>query len=83
MTLENCCEVWKGDGQCDDVNNNAICEYDGGDCCGKTAIKQYCFNCSCLGIFIHQCNQGAIFSGAGVSIAILGPPELNDTPFKP
>merc|ERR1712203_884454 len=25
---------WKGDGNCDDNNNNAGCTWDGGDCCG-------------------------------------------------
>ncbi len=25
--------LFKGDGYCDDVNNNAACGYDGGDCC--------------------------------------------------
>ena len=25
---------WQGDNVCDDDNNNANCNYDGGDCCG-------------------------------------------------
>ena len=43
-----CCgdEKYKGDGVCDDANNNAGCEYDGGDCCvvslGGPVNKQYC-----------------------------------------
>ena len=28
---------YKGDGNCDDDNNNEGCAYDGGDCCAKTA----------------------------------------------
>merc|ERR1712032_1262967 len=28
---------YKGDGNCDDNNNNCGCGYDGGDCCAKTA----------------------------------------------
>merc|ERR1712176_877672 len=28
---------YKGDGNCDDENNNCGCAYDGGDCCEKTA----------------------------------------------
>ena len=28
---------YKGDGNCDDANNNEGCDYDGGDCCSKTA----------------------------------------------
>merc|ERR1712048_588190 len=27
---------YKGDGNCDDANNNCGCEYDGGDCCAKS-----------------------------------------------
>merc|ERR1712224_499478 len=46
-------EAWKGDGNCDDVNNNKGCEYDGGDCCegtskgGKVRTK-FCAKCECL-----------------------------------
>ena len=29
--------AYKGDGNCDDGNNNEGCEYDGGDCCAATA----------------------------------------------
>ena len=32
--------VYRGDGYCDDGNNNCGCEYDGGDCCGKTRSDQ-------------------------------------------
>merc|ERR1711979_145605 len=44
---------YKGDGNCDDENNNCGCDYDGGDCCAKTAkggkVKtQYCKDCKCL-----------------------------------
>merc|ERR1712032_1408488 len=43
---------YKGDGNCDDSNNNCGCEYDGGDCCGytlgKKVNKQYCNQCKCL-----------------------------------
>merc|ERR1712046_413140 len=28
--------VYKGDGNCDDDNNNKGCDFDGGDCCVKT-----------------------------------------------
>ena len=31
-------EEWKGDGDCDDDNNNKACEWDGGDCCDDNAI---------------------------------------------
>ena len=38
---------YKGDGNCDDANNNKGCAYDGGDCCYKTVKggkvkKDYC-----------------------------------------
>merc|ERR1712100_196136 len=40
-----------GDGYCDDGNNNAGCDWDGGDCCGtsdKAKQYNYCNDCSCL-----------------------------------
>ena len=44
------CEVddYKGDGYCDDGNNNCGCEYDGGDCCNPNANMDYCTKCECL-----------------------------------
>merc|ERR1719158_1936634 len=39
---------WKGDNYCDDGNNNAGCEWDGGDCCGDDVNEQYCSACECL-----------------------------------
>merc|ERR1711907_624378 len=46
------CEIhaWKGDGKCDDGNNNCGCGWDGGDCCGKSGGSlpfAYCSNCQC------------------------------------
>merc|ERR1719263_1234668 len=45
-------EEYKGDGNCDDDNNNKGCEYDGGDCCAKSlggpVKKAYCKECKCL-----------------------------------
>ena len=40
--------LWKGDNSCDDENNNAGCDWDGGDCCGDNVDKQYCTACECL-----------------------------------
>merc|ERR1711988_1114653 len=40
--------TYKGDGNCDDDNNNCGCDYDGGDCCGPNADKNYCTDCQCL-----------------------------------
>merc|ERR1712222_154791 len=44
---------YKGDGNCDDANNNKGCAYDGGDCCAKTVKggqvnKKYCKECKCV-----------------------------------
>merc|ERR1712224_65540 len=44
---------YKGDGNCDDENNNCGCGYDGGDCCKKTVAggtvkTKYCKACKCL-----------------------------------
>merc|ERR1712139_45408 len=43
---------YKGDGNCDDDNNSAGCEFDGGDCCakslGSSVKKDYCKQCKCL-----------------------------------
>merc|ERR1719367_353667 len=42
---------WKGDDYCDDENNNAACDFDGGDCCQEDPIKgwdNYCKECECL-----------------------------------
>merc|ERR1719174_1036384 len=43
---------YKGDGNCDDENNNCGCDYDGGDCCAKSlkkpVNKKYCKQCKCL-----------------------------------
>ena len=37
----------KGDGYCDDSNNNADCDFDGGDCCLNLIINQFCSECWC------------------------------------
>merc|ERR1719198_1808827 len=44
---------YKGDGNCDDENNNKGSEYDGGDCCAKTVAggevsKKFCSKCECV-----------------------------------
>ena len=44
-------DEWISDLSCDDINNNLLCQYDGGDCCGVKVLKQYCFECHCKGIF--------------------------------
>merc|ERR1711920_185890 len=43
---------YKGDGNCDDENNNCGCDFDGGDCCAitlkKPVNKKYCKKCQCV-----------------------------------
>ena len=39
---------YKGDGYCDDGNNNAGCSFDEGDCCGDDVITDFCNVCECL-----------------------------------
>ena len=41
-------EAYVGDGYCDDYNNSADCNYDGGDCCyGSHGL---CEDCLCIGL---------------------------------
>merc|ERR1712037_1045827 len=42
--------TFKGDGFCDDANNNCACDWDGGDCCklNKPKAKKHCSLCQCL-----------------------------------
>ena len=37
----------KGDDFCDDLTNNEVCEWDGGDCCGNNTNTKYCKDCEC------------------------------------
>ena len=42
---------YRGDGRCDDKNNNCGCNWDGGDCCGPTEVLHqfaYCKECKCI-----------------------------------
>ena len=40
--------AYRGDGFCDDENNNAACDFDGGDCCGDNVNMAVCTKCQCL-----------------------------------
>merc|ERR1712146_170649 len=40
--------AWQGDGYCDDGNNNAGCDWDGGDCCDIDSSFEFCEACECL-----------------------------------
>ena len=49
ITTKECeFSYYVGDGYCDDVTNNAICDYDGGDCCGTNINTCCCTQCQCL-----------------------------------
>ena len=39
---------WQADNYCNDIDNNAECNYDGGDCCGADVDTTYCQDCQCL-----------------------------------
>lgn len=39
--------LWKGNGLCDDLNNIAECDFDGGDCCGAYVKHGHCSDCLC------------------------------------
>ena len=38
---------FKGNGYCNDENNNCGCDWDGGDCCGSNVNTQSCLACEC------------------------------------
>lgn len=68
MPVQEGCGVpsWKGDKYCDNENNNAGCEWDGGDCCGNTmdGWDYYCKpNCQCLDPNNSGGSGGACFCG--------------------
>ena len=37
-----------GDGYCDVPTNIELCDYNGGDCCDKTAVFIYCTDCTVM-----------------------------------
>ena len=41
-------QQFMGDGFCDDDNNNAGCDWDGGDCCSSASSYAFCSSCQCL-----------------------------------
>ena len=45
-----------GDGYCDDMMNNAECNYDGGDCCGYSIQLGNCSECACLNPTVASLN---------------------------
>ena len=54
MIMSCACVAWKGDNTCDDANNNAGCNWDGGDCCGAKNYE-HCKDCKCLDCtYVHK-----------------------------
>ena len=43
-------DSWKNDNQCDDINNNEACGWDGGDCCNNSKAKwdEWCYVSFCF-----------------------------------
>ena len=39
---------WIGDGFCDDMNNQELCDFDSGDCCGAFTKIHFCIQCRCI-----------------------------------
>ena len=62
-----------GDGFCNDETNNAICNYDGWDCCGSCVNTEHCIDCACLGNV----------TGLGVPNALVGDGYCNDDTNSP
>ena len=49
-------ESWIADGYCDSSNNNAACNWDGGDCCGSTCINNtYDYSSTTTGPCVNEC----------------------------
>ena len=58
-----------GDGKCDSINNNAMCLFDGGDCCESTCLSTSKYTCGSLG---YLCVSGAT--------TVILPPTAGPTP---
>ena len=43
---------WIGDGFCDDMNNQELCDFDSGDCCGAFTKNHFCIHCGCIRKYI-------------------------------
>ena len=49
---EDCCNNSRiADGICDDINNNRLCHFDGGDCCVGNKNTSRCSFCQCFNVF--------------------------------
>ena len=46
-SLECGLTAFVGDGHCQDITNNAICDYDGDDCCNENSYF-VCVDCTCF-----------------------------------
>ena len=52
-----------GDGTCNDETNNEVCNYDGGDCCNRTVVTEYCTECKCY--YQETCAAGFFMDWIG------------------
>ena len=59
FSLECPIPQWRGNGICEDANNIAACNFDGGDCClSSTCINtEYCSECLCHSGPIIECKN--------------------------
>ena len=51
---------YKGDGNCDDNNNNCGCKFDGGDCCGADVVKTYCKEVRMSVVCVRACVRACV-----------------------
>ena len=57
ISKSNVNKKWKGDKNCDDENNNAGSDWDGGDCCGSNNYG-FCKECKCLDYTFVNVSKG-------------------------
>ena len=65
-----------GNGYCEDGNNKAECNFDGGDCCGSCVNTEFCIECLCLSEQ-NSSTGGQIFIGNGYCDDGLNKAECN------
>ena len=63
---------FQGDGACDDGNNNAGCNFDGGDCCLPNVDTSFCTVCQCLETITPAPPTGGMYTSGAVGFSIYG-----------
>ena len=58
---------WKGDKYCDNENNNAECQYDGGDCCPPRYSSAWDHFCSAEEDVSYKCLTTIVIRYAKIS----------------